>query len=92
VITDPPYNVAVKSNSKKLNEDGHATIMNDSMDDEQFDIFLRDTFLNYSRIMNEKAAIYVFHSPTYQLNFETEMLNAGIEVRSQCIWVKNSAT
>lgn len=92
VITDPPYNVAVKSDSKKLNEDGHASILNDSMDDDEFDSFLREVFLNYSKIMSDKAAIYVFHSPTYQMSFEAEMMNAGIEVRSQCIWVKNSPT
>ncbi|MCU0155705.1 site-specific DNA-methyltransferase [Bacillus safensis] len=92
VITDPPYNVAVKSESKKLKEDGHASILNDSMDDDQFDSFLREVFLNYSRIMSDKAAIYVFHPPTYQMSFEAEMMNAGIEVRTQCIWVKNSPT
>ncbi|MBU8728298.1 site-specific DNA-methyltransferase [Bacillus pumilus] len=92
VITDPPYNVAVKSDSKKLNDDGHASILNDSMDDGQFDLFLREVFLNYSRIMNEKAAIYVFHAASYQRAFENEMRNAGIDIRSQCIWVKNSPT
>ncbi|MEK4788381.1 site-specific DNA-methyltransferase [Bacillus sp. FSL K6-2971] len=92
VITDPPYNVAVKSDSKKLNDDGHASILNDSMDDDQFDLFLREVFLNYSRIMNEKAAIYVFHAASYQRAFENEMRNAGIDIRSQCIWVKNSPT
>ncbi|MGM0967147.1 MAG: site-specific DNA-methyltransferase [Bacillota bacterium] len=92
VITDPPYNVAVKSESKKLKQDGHASILNDSMDDDQFDSFLREVFLNYSRIMNEKAAIYVFHAASYQLAFENEMRNAGIDIRSQCIWVKNSPT
>lgn len=92
VITDPPYNVAVKSDSKKLLEDGHATIMNDSMDDDQFDSFLREVFLNYSRVMNEKAAIYVFHAASYQRAFENEMRNAGLDIRSQCVWVKNSPT
>lgn len=92
VITDPPYNVAVKSDSKKLNDDGHASILNDSMDDGQFDLFLREVFLNYSRIMNEKAAIYVFHAASYQRAFENEMRHADIDIRSQCIWVKNSPT
>ncbi|MED4628039.1 site-specific DNA-methyltransferase [Bacillus pumilus] len=92
VITDPPYNVAVKSDSKKLNDVGHASILNDSMDNGQFDLFLREVFLNYSRIMNEKAAIYVFHAASYQRAFENEMRHADIDIRSQCIWVKNSPT
>ncbi|BBP90964.1 hypothetical protein BsIDN1_45820 [Bacillus safensis] len=77
---------------KKLNDDGHASILNDSMDDGQFDLFLREVFLNYSRIMNEKAAIYVFHAASYQRAFENEMRHADIDIRSQCIWVKNSPT
>ncbi|QLI78750.1 site-specific DNA-methyltransferase [Bacillus pumilus] len=80
VITDPPYNVAVKSDSKKLNDDG------------QFDLFLREVFLNYSRIMHEKAAIYVFHAASYQRAFENEMRHADMDIRSRCIWVKNSPT
>lgn len=88
VITDPPYNVAVKSDSKKLKGDGHASILNDSMNDYQFDSFLREVFLNYSRIMNEKAAIYVFHAASYQRAFENEMRNAAIDIRSQCVWAQ----
>ena len=49
VVTDPPYNVAVKSDSKKLNDDGHASILNDEMAANQFAEFLRDVFQNYSR-------------------------------------------
>ncbi|WP_343311251.1 site-specific DNA-methyltransferase [Bacillus atrophaeus] len=92
VVTDPPYNVAVKSDSKKLNEDGHASIMNDEMDADQFDEFLRSVFQNYSSVMNNRAAIYVFHPSSYQRAFENEMRNAGIDIRCQCIWVKNSPT
>ena len=92
VVTDPPYNVAVKSDSKKLNDDGHASILNDEMAADQFDEFLRDVFQNYSKVMEDKAAIYVFHPSTYQIAFENEMRNAGLDIRTQCIWVKNSPT
>jgi len=92
VVTDPPYNVAVKSDSKKLNDDGHASILNDEMAANQFAEFLRDVFQNYSKVMEDKAAIYVFHPSAYQIAFENEMRNAGLDIRTQCIWVKNPPT
>lgn len=92
VVTDPPYNVAVKSDAKGLQEDGHSSILNDDMEDDDFELFLSDVFKQYSRIMEEKAAIYVFHAASYQREFEEAMNKFNIVVRSQCIWVKNSAT
>ncbi|MCP6683235.1 site-specific DNA-methyltransferase [Bacillus nakamurai] len=92
VVTDPPYNVAVKSDSKKLNDEGHASIMNDEMGSAEFDEFLRAVFLNYSHVMSDQAAIYVFHPSSFQIAFENEMRNAGMEIRSQCVWVKNAPT
>ncbi|WP_100001144.1 site-specific DNA-methyltransferase [Bacillus velezensis] len=92
IVTDPPYNVAVKSDSKKLNDDGHASILNDEMAAAEFDEFLRAVFMNYSYVMNDQAAIYVFHPSSFQIAFENEMRNAGMEIRSQCVWVKNAPT
>ncbi|QRV09712.1 DNA modification methylase [Bacillus velezensis] len=92
VVTDPPYNVAVKSDSRKLNKDGHASILNDEMAAAEFDEFLRAVFMNYSYVMNDQAAIYVFHPSSFQIAFENEMRNAGMEIRSQCVWVKNAAS
>ncbi|MDC0760604.1 site-specific DNA-methyltransferase [Brevibacillus sp. AG] len=92
VVTDPPYNVAFKSDSSELAADGRASIMNDDMPMEQFEEFLGYTFQNYSDLMDDKAAIYVFHPSSYQREFETKMNEAGIVVRTQCIWVKNAAT
>ncbi|WP_336618976.1 DNA-methyltransferase [Jeotgalibacillus sp. ET6] len=92
VITDTPYNVAVKSTSKKLTEDGREKIMNDDMSGEAFDEFLDKVFENYARLMNEESAIYVFHGSSYQREFENAMNAHNILVRSQCIWVKNFAS
>ncbi|QGQ95851.1 DNA modification methylase [Paenibacillus psychroresistens] len=89
VVTDPPYNVAVKSESSRLNADGRGKIMNDDMSEEQFKGFLGPVFQNYADIMNPDAAIYVFHASSTQREFEDAMNAAGIVVRSQCIWVKN---
>lgn len=92
VVTDPPYNVAVKSDNKELNESGREKIMNDDMSDEEFDQFLTSIFHNYANAMEDNSAIYVFHGSSYQREFENSMNAAGIIVRSQCIWVKNNAT
>ncbi|AKQ73396.1 hypothetical protein EMIT074MI3_11071 [Bacillus licheniformis] len=40
--------------------------------------------------MEDKAAIYVFHPSAYQIAFENEMRSAGLDIRTQCIRVKNS--
>jgi ParB/RepB/Spo0J family partition protein len=90
IVTDPPYNVAVESISETLNADGRGSILNDDMSDEEFDGFLQKVFKNYAEMMDLKAAIYVFHASSYQIAFENAMKDAGIVVRSQCIWVKNA--
>jgi ParB/RepB/Spo0J family partition protein len=92
VVTDPPYNVAVKSDSARLALDGRDKIMNDNMPAEQFAGFLQAIFDCYAAVMDSKAAIYVFHPFSYQREFEDAMNAAGIVVRTQCIWVKNAFT
>jgi len=92
VVTDPPYNVAVESESKRLSNNGVSTILNDDMSEKEFNGFLKKLFKSYALIMNEEAAIYVFHSSSYQREFENAMNAAGIVSRSQCIWVKHSPT
>lgn len=92
VVTDPPYNVAVESDSERLAADGRSSIMNDDMPVEEFAGFLHAVFERYVGIMAPTAAIYVFHPSSYQRVFEDAMEAAGIVVRSQCIWVKNAAS
>ncbi|WP_412094834.1 ParB N-terminal domain-containing protein [Bacillus atrophaeus] len=92
IVTDPPYNVAVRSDSKKLNDAGHASILNDKMGATEFVEFLRAVFINYFQVMSDDAAIYLFHPSSFQVAFENEMRSAGMEIRSQCVWVKNAPT
>lgn len=92
VVTDPPYNVAVQSDSARLAEAGTSSIMNDDMPAEEFAGFLHAVFEQYAVAMEPTAAIYVFHPSSYQREFEDAMNAAGISVRCQCIWVKNVAT
>ncbi|WP_433943383.1 site-specific DNA-methyltransferase [Paenibacillus sp. SN-8-1] len=92
VVTDPPYNVAVESDSERLAADGRSSIMNDDMPAEEFAGFLHAVFKRYAEHMEPTAAIYVFHPSSYQREFEDAMNAAGIVVRSQCVWVKNAAS
>ncbi|MEC0372322.1 site-specific DNA-methyltransferase [Paenibacillus chibensis] len=92
IVTDPPYNVAVESDSECLAADGRGSILNDDMPAEEFAGFLYSVFQSYGSIMDPSAAIYVFHPSSYQREFEDAMNAAGIVVRSQCIWVKNAAS
>lgn len=92
VVTDPPYNVAIQSDSARLAEAGTSSIMNDDMPADEFAGFLHAVFQNYVTLMLPTAAIYIFHPTFYQRDFENAMNAAGIVRRSQCIWVKNSAS
>ncbi|WP_306766048.1 site-specific DNA-methyltransferase [Paenibacillus sp. IHB B 3415] len=92
VVTDPPYNVAVESESASLVADGRSCIMNDDMSEEEFSNFLHAVFQRYAVVMEETAAIYVFHPSRYQRLFESTMIEEGLQVRIVCIWLKNIAT
>lgn len=85
VVTDPPYNVAVESDSSRLTADGRGTIMNDDMPAEEFAGFLHSVFERYSEHMAPTAAIYVFHPSSYQRQFEDAM-NAASFGWSQYRW------
>ncbi|MDT2830036.1 site-specific DNA-methyltransferase [Vagococcus carniphilus] len=91
VVTDPPYNVAIASDSQELKDLGTDSILNDDMSPDEFNTFLFDTFKSYKHLMNDTAAIYVFHGSSFQREFENAMNENDIFVRSQCIWVKNNA-
>nr|WP_233167439.1 DNA methyltransferase [Paenibacillus roseus] len=92
VVTDPPYNVAIESDSERLAADGRSSILNDDMPAEEFAGFLHAVFQQYADIMAPTSAIYVFHPSSYQREFQDAMEAVRIVIRSQCIWVKNAAS
>src|SRR5450759_132618 len=85
VFTDPPYNVDYEG----YTED-RLTIKGDRMTDEQFCEFLATTFGNYRRIVKPGASLYVCHPSSWQREFQNALEAAGIEVRCQIIWAKNT--
>lgn len=83
VVTDPPYNVAVK-NSQGM------TIQNDNMDDGDFLNFLTEAFKRMLENMNDGASFYIFYADLEGLNFRLALKNAGFTLRQNLIWNKSS--
>ena len=83
VVTDPPYNVAIK-NSKGM------TIENDDMANDKFKDFLTECFLNMERSLKKGGAFYVWYASREHINFEQALNDAGLSVREQLIWNKNT--
>lgn len=83
VVTDPPYNVAVK-NSKGM------TIENDDMDSTQFGEFLTACFANLESNLKAGGAFYVWYASREHINFEKSLNNVGLKVRQQLVWNKNA--
>ncbi len=83
VITDPPYNVNYQSNSTGMQ------IMNDNMNEDDFEKFLYYAFkcmYDYSR---DGAPIYVFHSDVGGYSFRKAFVDAGYKMAECLIWLKN---
>ena len=83
VVTDPPYNVAIE-NSQGM------TIENDDMDSANFQEFLTAAFENLSDHLKAGGAFYIWYASRTHMDFEQSLNNAGLEVREQLIWNKNS--
>ena len=83
VITDPPYNVNYQSNSTGMK------IMNDNMEEDEFEKFLylaHKCMYDFSR---EGAPIYVFHSDVGGYAFRKAFIDAGYKMAECLIWLKN---
>ncbi len=83
VLTDPPYNVAIE-NSQGM------TIENDNMESGQFNDFLTAAFENMYQALKAGGSFYVWYASREHINFETALNKAGLTVRQQLIWNKNS--
>lgn len=83
VVTEPPYNVAIE-NSQGM------TIENDNMSADTFQEFLNKAFTNMNEALKPGGAFYIWHASRTQREFETALNEAGLEVRQQLIWNKNS--
>ena len=82
-VCDPPYNVAYES---KL----AGSIQNDSMSNSAFKEFLLGFYRCSYAVMKPGAAIYVAHADTEGINFRTAFAEAGFQLKSCLMWVKNA--
>lgn len=87
VFTDPPYNVDYKGKGKNTKEG----IMNDKMEDEQFNLFLTEAFKRIAENVKRSAGCYIFHSHKTASQFEKTLEDSGFTIDTQLIWNKPSA-
>lgn len=85
VQTDPPYNVAIK-NSQGM------TIENDNMDYGAFKEFLSSAFYNLDASLKEGGVFYIWYGNNARVEFETALVELGLEIHQTLIWKKNQFT
>ena len=85
LITDPPYNVDYTGKTKDA-----LKISNDSMDADTFHDFLYNAFINAFSTMKGGASFYVWYVSKEVVNFSTALADAGLSVKQELIWNKNS--
>lgn len=84
VLTDPPYNVNYKGTA--------GTIINDNMKSSEFRQFLKKAFMNIRTSLKNGSSFHIWYADSEGYNFRGACSDAGLTVRQQLIWVKNSAT
>lgn len=84
-LTDPPYNVAYEGKTKEA-----LTIKNDSMGDDDFRQFLRDSYVAADAVMKPGAVFYIWHADLEGYNFRGAAKDANWKVRQCLIWKKST--
>lgn len=85
LITDTPYNVDYTGKTKDA-----LKISNDSMDKDTFHDSLYNAFINAFSTMKDGASFYVWYASKEVVNFSTALADAGLSVKQELIWNKNS--
>lgn len=84
-LTDPPYNVDYVGKTKDA-----LKINNDKMSPEQFREFLNSAFKAAFDVLVDGGAFYIWFASREYVNFELALREAGLQVRQELIWNKNS--
>jgi site-specific DNA-methyltransferase (adenine-specific) len=84
-LTDPPYNVAYEGKTKEA-----LTIQNDSMSNDSFRQFLRDSYVAADVVMKQGAVFYIWHADSEGYNFRGAAFDTGWKVRQCLIWKKST--
>ena len=83
IVTDPPYNVDYENSIGQK-------IANDNLSDSEFYKFLLDCFNPMSKFLKPGGAVYCWHADSERINFQRALEFAGILIKQNLIWVKNS--
>jgi DNA modification methylase len=85
VFTDPPYNVDYEGYTEE-----RLRIAGDRMSGDQFESFLGKAFSSLRKLVTPEASLYVCHASFWQRQFENALESAGLTVRCQIVWAKNT--
>lgn len=88
-LTDPPYNVdysgAIGSERER--------ILNDAMSEDDYEAFLHAVFTNALTVLEAGSSFYIWHADAEQGRaVRNACHSAGMTIRQNLIWVKQSAT
>lgn len=90
VFTDPPYGVSYVGTNNPNGKEWDM-IKNDDLRDSSLYNLLEKSFKNCYEYTKENPALYVWHSSSNQIIFETAIQSSGFEVKQQLIWNKGMA-
>ena len=85
LLTDPPYNVAYEGKSKEKMK-----IENDKQTNADFYDFLLNAFKAAAENLKSGASFYIWYASAEAANFNNAAEEAGLSVRQELVWVKNS--
>jgi DNA modification methylase len=87
--TDPPYNVNYSNADRpKASKTDLGKIKNDVMSNDDFYVFLNQSFVTAFTVLKEDSSAYVWHSSAEQINFTKAFVDAGFKFSQQIIWKK----
>lgn len=94
VVTDPPYNVTIVGGYRELSPEerlkrGGLTILNDKMENSEFNYFLVNAFSNMEHSLKQGGVFYVWYASSEHINFETALNKSNLYVKEQLIWNKS---
>lgn len=86
VLTDPPYNMALKD---EVNDE-EETLHGDNMTEEGFAGFIRDAYRNMKNTLKPAGSCYIFHSYHAVDTFVSEFRKSGMIYEQDLVWAKPS--
>ena len=92
VITDPPYGIAIGTGAAYQKTKKDRTIMNDNLPDEEFLEFLVKVFSNMRDSLVSGGVFYIWYASNKSLIFLEALKEAGLDMRQNLIWEKNTFT